>query len=73
VLVYIENPKGHCHSNSHSHCAFCRWGGGMKPLSFKRHRFTPAIIRYAIWLYVRLTLSFRAVEELLAERGVDVS
>jgi putative transposase len=45
----------------------------MKPLSFKRHRFPPEIIRYAIWLYARFTLSFRDVEELLAERGVDAS
>jgi transposase-like protein len=45
----------------------------MKPLSFKRHRFPPDIIRHAIWLNGRFTLSFRDVEELLAERGVDVS
>ena len=45
----------------------------MKPLSFKRHRFPPDIIRHAIWLYGRFKLSFRDVEELLAERGVDVS
>jgi transposase-like protein len=45
----------------------------MKPISFKRHRFLPAIIRYAIWLYARFTLSFRDIEELLAERGIEVS
>jgi putative transposase len=45
----------------------------MKPISFKRHRFPPEIIRQAIWLYGRFTLSFRDVEELLAERGVNVS
>ncbi len=45
----------------------------MKPISFKRHRFPPEIIRHAIWLYGRFTLSFRDVEEWLAERGVDVS
>ena len=45
----------------------------MKPISYKRHRFPPEIIRYAIWLYARFTLSFRDVEELLAERGVDAS
>jgi putative transposase len=45
----------------------------MKPLSFKRHRFPPEIIRHAIWLYARFTLSFRDVEELFAERGVDAS
>jgi putative transposase len=45
----------------------------MKPISFKHHRFPPEIIRYAIWLYARFTLSFRDVEELLAERDVDAS
>ena len=44
----------------------------MRPISFKRHRFPPAI-RHAIWLYARFTLSFRDVEELLAERGIDAS
>ena len=42
-------------------------------LSFKRHRFPPDVIRYAVWLYFRFTLSLRDVEELLAERGIDVS
>jgi putative transposase len=45
----------------------------MKPLSFKRHRFPPDIIRHAIWLYARFTLSLRNVEELLAKRGVDAT
>ena len=31
------------------------------------------IIRHAVWLYVRFTLSYRDVEDLLAERGLDVS
>lgn len=42
-------------------------------LSFKRHRFPPSIIRHSIWLYARFTLSLRDVEEMLAERGLDVS
>ncbi len=37
------------------------------------HRFPPEIIRQAVWLYLRFTLSFRDVEDLLAERGLDVS
>src|SRR6266567_6034641 len=45
----------------------------MKPLSYSGYRFPPEIIQHAIWLYLRFTLSFRDVEELLAERGVDVS
>ncbi len=45
----------------------------MIPISFKRHRFPPEIIQHAVWLYARFTLSFRDVEDLLAERGIDVS
>jgi hypothetical protein len=42
-------------------------------ISFARHQFPPVIIRHAVWLYVRFTLSYRDVEDLLAERGLDVS
>src|SRR3984957_13841215 len=42
-------------------------------ISFARHQFSPAVIRHAVWLYARFTLSYRDVEELLAERGLDVS
>jgi transposase-like protein len=42
-------------------------------ISFARHQFPPAIIRHAVWLYVRFTLTYRDVEDLLAQRGVDVS
>ena len=42
-------------------------------ISFARHQFPPAIIRQAVWLYLRFTLSYRDVEDLLAERGLDVS
>ena len=42
-------------------------------ISFARHQFPPDIIRHAVWLYLRFTLSFRDVEDLLAERGLDVS
>ncbi len=40
---------------------------------YKRHRFPPEIIQYAVWLYHRFNLSHRDIEELLAERGVVVS
>ncbi len=33
----------------------------------------PDVIRHAVWLYARFTLSFRDVEDLLAERGLDIS
>ena len=45
----------------------------MQPISYARHQFPPEIIRHAVWLYLRFTLSYRDVEELLAERGLDVS
>jgi len=44
----------------------------MQP-SYHRHRFPAEIISHAVWLYHRFTLSFRDVEDLLAERGVEVS
>ena len=42
-------------------------------ISYKRHRFPPSIIAHAVWLYVRFNLSLREVEEMLLERGIDVS
>src|SRR5271165_1217588 len=42
-------------------------------VSYARHKFPPVIIQHAVWLYVRFTLSYRDVEELLAERGLDIS
>src|ERR1700732_2811858 len=45
----------------------------MDQLSYRRHRFPPPIIQHAIWLYLRFTLSYRDVEELLAERSLEVS
>src|SRR5499425_753213 len=45
----------------------------MAQLSYRRHRFPTEIIQHSIWLYLRFTLSYRDVEELLAERGLDIS
>ena len=45
----------------------------MKKVSYAGYRFPPEIIQQAVWLYLRFTLSFRDVEDLLAERGVSVS
>ncbi len=42
-------------------------------ISYKRHRFPPQIIAHAVWSYVRFNLSLREVEEMLLERGIDVS
>ena len=45
----------------------------MQNISYARYRFPPLIIQHAVWLYFRFPLSFRDVEDLLAERGIDVS
>jgi putative transposase len=45
----------------------------MTKISYSGYRFPPVIIHQAIWLYLRFTLSFRDVEDLLAERGIVVS
>ena len=45
----------------------------MAEISYRRHRFPPVVIQHAVWLYLRFTLSYRDVEELLAERGLDIS
>src|SRR5438128_2226595 len=45
----------------------------IRPPSDACNRFPPDTIQHAVWLYLRFTLSFRDVEELLAERGIDVS
>jgi putative transposase len=41
--------------------------------TYKRHRFPPEIISYAVWLYYRFNLSHRYIEDLLAQRGITVS
>ncbi len=41
--------------------------------TYKRHRFPPDIISYAVWLYYRFNLSHRDIEDLLANRGITVS
>jgi putative transposase len=45
----------------------------MMELSYRRHRFPPVVIQHAVWVYLRFTLSHRDVEDLLAERGLDIS
>ena len=45
----------------------------MRKISYARHRFPPEIIQHAVWLYFRVPLSYRDVEDLLVERGIDVS
>ena len=45
----------------------------MTDISYRGQRFPPIVIQHAVWLYLRFTLRYRDVEELLAERGLDVS
>ncbi len=45
----------------------------MKPISYTRHRFPPDVIRHAVWLYLRFTLSYWDVEDLLAKRGLRLN
>ena len=40
---------------------------------YKRYRFPPEIIQYAVWLYFRFNLSHRDTEDLLAQRGINVT
>ena len=45
----------------------------MHTVSYSRHRFPAEVIQQSVWLYFRFPLSFRDVEDLLAQRGIDVS
>ncbi len=42
-------------------------------MTYSRHQFPPVVIQHAVWLYLRFTLSYRDVEDLLSERGLDIS
>ena len=70
TLHFSARTTGRCHTNSR------RWAcyeAPMRHLSYHRHRFPAEVIQYAVWLYFRFPLSFRDVEDLLAQRGIDVS
>jgi putative transposase len=45
----------------------------MQSISYAHHRFPPEVIQHAVWLYLRFTLSYRDVEELLTEHGIETS
>jgi hypothetical protein len=40
-------------------------------ISYARHQYPPPVIQHAVWLYLCFTVSFRDVEDLLAERGLE--
>src|SRR5215208_1941865 len=68
----VAAQHGHCHSDAGPGLRL-GYADRMTSLSYRGHRFPAAIIQHAIWLYLRFTLSYRDVEELLAERGLDLS
>jgi transposase-like protein len=45
----------------------------MVPPIYAGYRFPSDVIQRAVWMYLRFTLSYRDVEDLLAERGIDVT
>ena len=45
----------------------------MDKLSYHRRRYPSIVIQQAIWFYFRFSMSYRDVEDMLAERGIDVS
>jgi putative transposase len=45
----------------------------MEPIFYDRDRFPVDVIRHAVWLYFRFTLSLCDVEEMMAVRGIDVA
>ena len=67
LLAALSRRPGSCGRSG------CPLANGMKRISYSGYQFPPAIIRQAIWLYLRFTLSLRDVEDLLAERGITVS
>jgi hypothetical protein len=66
----IYSNRWHCHRNGARAGGPAGWASRMDQVSYRRHRFPPPIIQHAIWLYLRFILSYRDMEELLAERGV---
>ena len=64
-----RSVEWHCHVNpSKGIVTLARAGrvggyrGPMQPLSYARHRFPPSVIQHAVWLYLRFSLCYRAVE-----------
>jgi len=45
----------------------------MTPPDYAGYRFPSDVIQCAVWMYLRFTLSYRDIEDLLAERGIEVS
>ena len=67
------NASGHRQVNSLASGLSGHSAIDMSPISYRRHRFPPQIIRCAVWLYHRLSPSLREVEDFLSERKITVS
>ena len=80
VCRKLDNPE--CatvslstHGTGHTNSRFrllC-YQSPMHTVSYSRQLFPAEVIQHAVWLYFRFPLSFRNVEDLLAQRGIDVS
>src|SRR5208337_3411460 len=66
-----DNAERHCQSNFSGHL----WLWQLQAMSnaFRYFNSSPEIIRLVVMMYVRYPLSLRNVEDLLAERGNDIS
>ena len=68
-----KGMAGGCHGNRVASFLLVWKLPEIQQISYRRHRFPATIIQHAVWLYFRITLSYRDVEDLLAERGIEVS
>jgi hypothetical protein len=75
ITDLIAATEGPCHQPGRNGIVNLRHSSWMPDdvAHYPRYRFPPAIISHAVWLYYRFTLSFRDVEDLLAQRGITVS
>jgi hypothetical protein len=80
-LVDPGQPRTRYQEYRHGRCQVGepgRWGGAGSTIviaagsSYKGFRFSPEVIGHCVWLYHRFPLSFRDVQELMLQRGVDV-
>ncbi len=81
LILDVESPQinpaeafqRHCHVVSGLRSLWWPLAKGVKKISYRWYHFSREIIQQAGWLYLRFTLSFRDVEDLLAERDIAVS
>ena len=68
-----SQDRGHRWVLSSSAGEWQTWAMKSDTPSYHGYRFPPEIISHAVWLYHRFCVSFRDVEDLLAQRGITVS